>query len=394
MQLSFPVDSESVRRLKTPFDNKGYRCFMTVVKAGDIPKELAEWRKINPRDTNPRDYVSKDIRRTISERPDLFFFLNRGLLVLAKSMKFDNKEGTVTLSLDDPKKHGLPDGGHTFRVVMDTLSETEDQTMRSLPVRMEILTGFDDPSDVINIVEARNTSIQVKGISLLDAEGAFDGIKALVAGEPYADKIAYSEYSIDSEGKRKPISIREILSYLICFDIDAFDSEKHPTKAYQSKWQVEEHFSENRDRMAKLYPLLKDILRLRDTIHQELPRIYNNEGGDNSAPARFGTLDGVVGAKPRVERLYFLDGWSDYRIPNAYIYSILAAFRVLVIKPSPRSNCRWKADPFEVLQKQAGKLARRFGKYARDVENPNQFGKNIAAWDNIYGVLAQIYGEK
>ncbi len=393
MQITFPVDSESVRRLKTPFDNKGYRCFMTVVKAGDIPKELAEWRKINPRDTNPRDYVSKDIRRTISERPDLFFFLNRGLLVLAKSMKFDNQEGRVTLSLDDPNKHGLPDGGHTFRVVMDTLSETEDRAMHSLPVRMEILTGFDDPSDVINIVEARNTSIQVKDISLLDAQGAFDGIKTLVAGEPYADKIAYSEYSIDREGKRKPISIGEVLSYLICFDVDAFDPETHPTKAYQSKWRVEEHFSENSERMARLYPLLKDILRLRDTIHQDLPRVYNSEGGDNAAAAKFGAVAGVTGAKPRIERLYFLDSWSDYRIPNAYIYSILASFRVLVIK-SGRSGYRWKADPFEVFQKQAGKLARRFGKYAREVENPNQFGKNVAVWESIYSVLAHTYGEK
>src|ERR1700722_6529133 len=100
--LSFPVFS--FRNIEHPH---GGKCYMAVLKPKDIPAKLEEWRGINPRDANPKDRVSREIFQTINETPEAFFFKNRGLVVVAKSAQFDQKESVLTLRLDDASSQGL-----------------------------------------------------------------------------------------------------------------------------------------------------------------------------------------------------------------------------------------------------------------------------------------------
>jgi hypothetical protein len=133
-------------------------------------------------------------------------------------------------------------------------------------VRVEIITGFDRDT-ISDVVEARNTSNQVRDESLANLRQEFEPLKEILKESSYADLIAWSEYEELESGKPKPIDVRDIISYLITFDTAAYNSTSQPLIAYKDKRACLRHFQENKARLQKLYPLLPDILALWDEIH-------------------------------------------------------------------------------------------------------------------------------
>lgn len=87
---------------------------------------------------------------------------------------------------------------------------------------------------------------------------------------------------MDADSK---VNIQEILSYLVCFDVDEYPvsdaHNQHPIFTYSSKTRIVEYFSkvqkaENpQNRMNKLLPLLPDILKLKDLIYRDVIQVYN-----------------------------------------------------------------------------------------------------------------------
>ena len=84
----------SFRRIENPFEQEGKRMYVAVVQAKNLPIELDEWRKINPRDPSVTSGVAKKIARSFEDSPKAFFFKNRGITLLAERTTFDgeNKE--------------------------------------------------------------------------------------------------------------------------------------------------------------------------------------------------------------------------------------------------------------------------------------------------------------
>ena len=117
---------------------------------------------------------------------------------------------------------------------------------------------------------ARNTSTQVKEQSLANLSQHFDAIKDILKNEPYANRIAYKETEFSEDGSRKDIDIKEILSYLICFDREDFDDNDHPIITYFGKSYVPKYADaeDNRQRLQKYLSLLPQILVLRDEIYE------------------------------------------------------------------------------------------------------------------------------
>jgi hypothetical protein len=369
---------------------------MAVVQAAKVPAELDNWRVINPRDANPRDYVSKKIRESILEDPKMFLFRNRGLVVVCKSFKYDEKKGdpnvqaVITLLMDDPEHHGLLDGGHSFDRIMAALQETEDGELDGLYLKLEVLTGFENTEQIRSVSEGRNTSIQVKEEGLLNIQHGFDGIKEALKGQPYENLISYSEFELNEEdGKPKPVPIRDILSCLMCFDTVAYcdDTGKHPYLAYSGGTkQPIRYFKSNQAQLEPLYPLLPDILKLYDTIYIQMPEIYRREGGEGGSKGHFGKLRSI-GNKP--EELYFIGAQSRYFIPKPYIMPVFAAFRILVKRG--RTKCTWTdKDPFEVFSRIGGMLVRKVGERARsNGDSLLDMGRDVSFWENIYMTFAK-----
>lgn len=391
--IKIPVSS--FRKIHTPYDlpevgtEKSLeetiptKTYVAVVNVKDVPEEFDEWRKINVRDPKLTSGVAKKIAKSLDEEPKMFFFKNRGITLIADKTSFDNKTNELSIEFGDKEFNGLLDGGHTFRVIREHVEQTSKEELEELKayVKIEILEGVKDKEDVVSIVEARNTSTQVKEQSTQELLKKFDAIKNVLIGTDYAERIAYKEYELNDEGLKKDIDIKEILSYLICFDVEEYGDSKHPIKAYSGKSQVISHFTNsNHERMMKYVELLPMILELRDRIYLRLPDAYNNLGG------KFGALTGVrdLSSSKRMKKieLPYLGTESKYRIPSAFIYPILASFRNLV--ECDKNKCEWKKDPTVFLEDVIEDLAERVGAQAKELRNPGKLGKDQATWRSCF----------
>src|SRR6266404_1333442 len=324
-RLTFPV--ASFRNIETPFQRQGYRNYVAVVDIHDLP-DLTGWRKINVRDPKLTGAVPDAIRGSLKDNPDLFVFLNRGIVVAVDEVSFSNQKSELTLSMDDPNLHGLLDGGHTYNILMQERDDVED----SLYVKLEILEGFKQ-EEIPTLVDARNTSNQVRDQSLMNLQGEFEKLKKALSGQRYADLIAYKEYEILDDGSPKPIDVREVIAVLTCFDRVSFSERVHPINAYRSKAACLQHFADHRKDYEKIYPLAADLLALYDQIQLLLPDLYNKVRSKSGevAGGKFGKLTGVTtyNGKRRAQ-LHFIKKESKYGVPAGFVYPVLGAFRALL----------------------------------------------------------------
>lgn len=392
--IKFPV--RSFRKIVDPevsikngnSGSDGASMYVAIVDIRELPGEFESWRGINPRDPNINSSVSKKIWGTLDESPESFLLRNRGLAILAHKVDFNNQTNQVALEMSNPQLHGLLDGGHTYKVIREFITSLPDEDKRELfaLVKLELIEGIQDRDVAVNIVAARNISAQVKEQSLENLRGHFDQIREVLKGKPYLENISFKETEYDEEGDRKSVDIRDILSYLICFDVENFSNENHPIVAYSQKNQVVQLFGDKqrRESLLKYIPLLPVILELHDQIYLKLPDAYNHKTG-----GKFGNITGIkfTGNNPRMSdvALRFDGGKSEYRIPSSFIYPVLAAFRSAIeIK---NDQALWKADPLRLLDDLIEDLAQQIGKQAIEFRNPTKLGKDSATWNLCYYVV-------
>lgn len=378
------IDPELLRKeSRSALESPNITIYVAVVDVRHLPDELEDWRGINPRDSNTQSLVSQKIRTTLDEAPENFLLRNRGLTLLVERANFDNKTNEVSLEFSNPGLHGLLDGGHTYEVIRDFMKSLPEEDRKELNalVKLEIIEGISERDAAINIVAARNTSAQVKDQSIANLHGYFDKIKKVLADRAYLQDISFKETEYDDEGNRKTIDIRDILSYLVCFDAERFSNDSHPILAYSQKNQVEKYFEEKQKELDKYVDLLPIILELHDRVYANLPDAYNRKTG-----GKFGRLTGVkyTGDNSRMSNtaLTFIDGESAYRIPSGFIYPVLAAFRSAI--KIEKGKAIWKVDPLKLLDDLVEELAQQVGKQAIEFRNPNKLGKDVATWNLCY----------
>ncbi|MDE2071551.1 MAG: AIPR family protein [Patescibacteria group bacterium] len=382
--VRFPVFS--FRKQPTPYDESGKQKYYAVVNVKDVPAELEEWRELNVRDPKEEIRVPKEIKDSLRDDPASFYFKNRGILLVTDKVTFDNKTNVVALEFTDKGMNGIADGGHTYRVIQNHVAplSPEERDQVGAFVSVEFLEGFKTREDVVPVIEARNKSTPVQEQSIQELLGSYQKIKEVLKNKPYASRIFYKQYEEPVDGVTKDIDIKEILSYLYCFDVETFDNKTHPIKAYSSRGAVVGHFADekNKNRLEKYIPLLPEILELRDRIYANMPGMYNTNKGNGSG-GKFGNLKGVDkierGSK---EELVFIGEESDYRIPQGFIYPVLASLRNLV--DCDGQKCNWKTDPFQFLTEAEGQLVALVGSQALSIKNPNALGKDSGTWTLCY----------
>jgi len=170
----------------------------------------------------------------------------------------------------------------TFEAIQDYLdevTETEDDSI-NIYIKVQIMIWVPSIDITADIVESLNTSAQVKPESIINLREWFDIIKTSLERESYSDRIHYSEYERDQDGKVKDISITDIVSYLICFNISKYTDETQPVKAYSWGRSIFKEFESTSDALNWLTPLLKDILELYDLIYINYPNLYEGNFGN------------------------------------------------------------------------------------------------------------------
>jgi hypothetical protein len=93
---AFPV--VSFRHLESPnhIAKQGYRNYFALVEVNALP-DLKGWRKINVRDPKLTGSVPAAIRKSVGDNPDLFAFMNCGIVLSVHSAHLDNKTNQLTL---------------------------------------------------------------------------------------------------------------------------------------------------------------------------------------------------------------------------------------------------------------------------------------------------------
>lgn len=384
--FTFPV--VSFRHLENPFQKKGFRDYFAVIDSRSLP-DLSGWRKINVRDPKLTGSIPRAIRHSIHDNPDLFLFMNRGIVLAVDSIQFDNKSSELTIMLTDPNNHGLLDGGHSYNIILE---ETENLTEPQY-IKIEMLEGFDLDA-ITQIVDARNTSNQVKDESLMNLAGEFDKLKKALEGAPYLSQIAFKEFETDDDDKPKPIDIREIVAILTAFDKDHFTETSHPINTYRSKAVCLKHFKDNPESFKKIYPIAKEILDLYDFIQLKLPMLYNKARGQSGevSGGKFGKLTGVTYYGESRQYLYFLQKKSTYSVPLGFVYPILGAFRALLEEKKGRYVWGKGLDPFKLLSGELGiVVADTIGNFALEHQNPSKTGKSPSVWGSCYTKVENAY---
>lgn len=390
MSKLIEIKVESFRKIPNPYkgDTSEYpQMYTAICDVKNVPKELLDWMETNPRKQNINGKVGKRIKNSLLTGND-FHLLNRGLLISAQDVKYNNYDSKMTLVFTDNELHGNVDGGHTLKVIMENQDGLEEGQQY---VKIEILTGVE--SFFEDLAEARNTSTQVKDESIANLKEYFALIKDAIKDEAFKERVNYME---NDEGD---IEISEILSLLFMFNIDAYPTmDACPVSAYSSKKkcvdsyiklyeQVEkEEISEKENPYNKMLKVMPDIFRLYDMLECNIPQYYVRK----FASGRYGATSGVTTAKvdkngkKRMFESKFSHTELGYSTPKGFLYPILGAFRAL-LEVDEEGNYKWSCDPYEVMEKIGPELvATTIERNRQNAGNPNKTGKDTTLWQPLY----------
>lgn len=377
LEKTMLVKDSSFRKLDDPFENSNSKKYVFYVKIDDVAEGIP--MATNPRDQKLTSNVAKAITDSLESNDGYFHLKNRGIVISAKKVNYNNKTGKVTIYFDDSSYHGNIDGGHTYKIVCDHIGDNLDQY-----VQFEVMTGVEDIIE--SLAEARNTSVQVDEKSMAELAQKFEPIKEALDGMPFYRRIAFrqNQTSIDEEtGKNdKMIDAREIVAIINMFNIDKFSSNNHPIQAYSSKAKMLNMYLENVESYRKYINIIPDIFELYDEIELEFAKKYNETGGKYGRKKYSGFKDGKIIAKSK-----FGMRELQYKIPDGIMYPVVAAFRSLVVYNSQTDTYEWAdgSKPLEVWDKCGTELASKLMNFASSIgDNPNAVGKDQNVWDLAY----------
>lgn len=382
-KISMKVKENSFRRFEDPLENASARKYNFYVKVGDVPMGIP--MATNPRDQNTKTDVAKAIHQSLLSNDGYFHLKNRGIVLSADSVHFDNRSNKVTLHFRNDELHGNVDGGHTYKIICDNLDENLKQY-----VSFEVMTGVEDIIE--QLAEARNTSVQVDVKSLAELQKQFEPIKEALEGMVFYQRIAFKQNQslLDDETGRnlKMIDAREIVAILGMFNIERFPRAVHPTQAYSSKAKMLEFYLDSPEAYRRFINIAPDIFDLYDAVEQEFATTYNESGN------RYGRkhYSGYKGQNKEVGKSKFSLTGLTYRIPDGFIYPVVAAFRSLVELNSSTQKYQWinGHDPYMVWSKSKNELVNKIMNFASSIgDNPNTVGKDSNIWDLAYMTVQQ-----
>ena len=378
------------------FQNAERHIFM--VPAKDMPEGIP--RDPNARKTNTNKKVYRQVEDSLLNEGDegeeafAFHLKNKGITIIAESVeKIGDDKYKASLRKDN--KHGIVDGAHTYRIIMNNQKDIKPEDNKEQYVKVEILTSIKDRF-ITGISRGLNTSVQVQAMSLDDLAGHFDWLKDLLRYEPYIKNIRWRE------NDKGVVDARDLICILTLFNVRDFavgDSKKdprHPIHAYTSAAKCLDYFEEDREVYKNLSPIIKDILMLHDEISGSSRDIWNEKCGGRGAILSF------VEEVKRAPLLVFKntkvdpDARNNYRLYKAVLYPILAGFRIYVEQdPLGDGTFRWRAGyDLKKLKEVWYKLAPRIlnGTQAAALSNDRKIqtvGRSSIYWRSMLDILLQ-----
>lgn len=370
--------AHSVRTITSP-SNSEVTTYYVWVDFRDLPADFS--LEVNPRKPKMTTSVAKQLIAAVVS-PDIveFDINNRGIVVTAKSFKFNTSTSTVTLDMDDDENsYGILDGGHTYTAIIQNRHKVPEDLNKY--VRLEVVVG--ESLDITALADARNTSAQVSDIALFELDDKFEVVKEAIKDELYADKVAYK----DNDNKEIPIA--ELLKLMFMFNIERYpDDSSAPVPAYSAKAAVFRDYRKQLDSGNSIYNPLSDhlplLVELYEKIQQELPGKYNEfKAKEEGTKGKFGSVRGV--GKAGNYHTDFTAKRMSYQIPSGFLLPIFGAFRALL--QNKDGKLTWEFDPMEMWEKAGIRLVQ--NTFDTDT-NPQQAGKNKTLWQANYRIVDSL----
>lgn len=334
----------------------------------------------NPRAQNTDKTIYKKVKESLEAEEDPTFFLkNKGITILARKLVISDDKKTITVFFDE--QDGIVDGGHTYRIIQDSVEKTPDNQY----VKIEIITGLPDYF-IEPIAEGLNTAVQVQQMSLSNLSKKFDWIKEAIADKHYASSIAWKE---NEEGK---FDARDIVALMTLFNIDLYPemTNEHPRTAYISKAKCLSDYLDPKKMKTfkKMIPILDDILKLHDYVQTRSNALYNKKYKGKGAALAF-----FRNRKRGKYQFIFLNEESKHQLYDGALYPILAALRFLVEKDKETGLYKWKVGSIEDVKKFYDKIGAELIKITKNTsdskgKNPNAIGKDENHWAYLYKTVA------
>ncbi len=381
LKKTFKIAGSTFRKLDDPFENGSSKKFVFYANVNDVPEGIP--MATNPREQKLNSGVAKAIENSLCSNDGDFHLKNRGIVISAKKVTFNNKTDQVTIEFDDELYHGNIDGGHTYKIICEHKNETPliDQY-----VQFEVMTGVE--GIIEDLARARNTSVQVDEKSMAELANKFEAIKEGIEGMPFYSRIAFKMNQVeqDSEtGKNlKMIDAREIVAIISMFDIEKYTPTSQPIQAYSSKASILKTYLKNTEHYRAFVNIAPDIFDLYDTIEMEFAEAYNSSGKRYGGKKFSGYKDGKTIGKSK-----FGQNEITYKIPDGLLYPTLAAFRSLVKLNPDTGKYYWVEDPLAVWKRCKNDLVSKIMTFTLSIgDNPNKVGKDSNIWDLSYMTVA------
>lgn len=338
-----------------------------------------------PTKANPRSFhegsTTKKIEATITEEPQLFEVLNRGLTVVCSNCDYSNGEVTFTFTDDS---QGLVDGGHSFNVAIRNKEA-------NAKIIIKVIYGNGAEMLANRISETFNTSEKVKEMSLNNLRGYFDFIKKELINKPWFFDIKWEE----NASKRIPCT--RIIGLMNSFDpdrwghgeiinrapTDSYNSARHTQLDYARKYET---WGETVDNpyyaLKKVVPQIVDLF---DWVEQNFVKLYNKVGRYKSISITLpdkSKMKLVDINKDKKFKATFSGNELVGYVPTSLIYAIIAPMRIFLEKDKDGFWC-FNTDPrliFDEIGPQLIKLALEY----YPIWDPNSALKDPKFWVYLY----------
>ena len=376
IKKTMKCQKDSFRKLVDPMENGKSVKYVFYVKVDDVADGI-------PMSTNPREQkltsgVAKAIDESLISNDGYFHLKNRGIVLSAGKVEYDNRTNEVSIFFDDNLAHGDIDGGHTYKIICEHKGENLNQY-----VQFEVMTGVEDIIE--QLAEARNTSVQVDEKSMAELKNQFDPIKEGIEGMPFFNRIAFKQNQVYVDpvtGKNmKMIDARDIVAIVGMFN-KRYDKQSHPIQAYSSKAKMLEYYLSDPEEYRAFVNIMPDIFDLYEAVETEFADAYNNANGRYGRKKYSGYKDGEVVAKSKFSQVDMI-----YKVPEGLIYPVVAAFRNKLVFDEQTNKYAWinNENPVNIWSRVKGELVSKIMNFANSIgDNPNAVGKDANIWDLAY----------
>ena len=360
-RIALRIPPQDIKRLDDPHDDNryAYECQVPVTEATKLEIGTA-----NPRKQDLEKPLSREIRNSLDQAPDVFHLRNRGIWVAARRAEYDNQKQILLLDCQQTteERYGVVDGGHTKAILSRFLDEKREcpevrrdaagsPILKPMPyVNLHIRVGVED--NLEDMAVCLNRSTQLKEYALDDFRGEFDKLKEIFASEKFAGEIGYTE------NEDKEYDVLDVIQRLTLFCVGIYPNSKdlHPTIAYSSKAKCLQQYVAQKEKYLALRPIMADCFRLVDQIEVMLPVVSGSE--------KFAKFNFAKKQKPRVPAS--LKGlrtdvggekWDlSCNVSEAVVYPLSASLRVLVRAKADGTVMGWRQDPVRFFRQHGREL--------------------------------------